>query len=138
MKQTITKEQALATYLSINADDIEDGYDAGIFDAEGCEYMVLTDDEADQKAADYIRETVWAFNADFIAGQSNIDYDAVVTMVKALQDKCEGANDAITALIVNMDEFIDDAIGADGRGHFMSSYDGEENEQGEYFIYRLN
>lgn len=34
------------------------------------------------------------------------------------------------------------AIRADGRGHFMSSYDGEENEEiveGEtFYIYRIN
>jgi hypothetical protein len=29
-----------------------------------------------------------------------------------------------------------DAISTDGRGHFISSYDGEENEQGDYYIYR--
>jgi hypothetical protein len=137
MKQ-ITKEQTLATYLSINVDEVEDGYDSGIFDADGGEYAVLTDDEADQRAADYIRDSVWAFNADFIASQSSIEYQAAITMVKAVQEQCEGANDVITALIDDMDEFIEDAISADGRGHFMSSYDGEENEQGEYFIYRLN
>ena len=41
-----------------------------------------------------------------------------------------------------MDEFIEDAISADGRGHFLSSYDSEEVEididDETYFAYRLN
>lgn len=41
-----------------------------------------------------------------------------------------------------MDGFIQAAISADGRGHFMSSYDGEENEvtvnDQTFYIYRLN
>jgi hypothetical protein len=41
-----------------------------------------------------------------------------------------------------MDNFIVEAIGADGRRHFLSSYDGGEEEiiiDGEYFYcYRLN
>ena len=35
-----------------------------------------------------------------------------------------------------IDKFVDDAIDTDGRGHFISSYDGEEVEAEEYFIYR--
>lgn len=33
---------------------------------------------------------------------------------------------------------VADAIRCDGRGHFLSQYDGEEVEAGEFFIYRLN
>lgn len=29
------------------------------------EYLVLTDDEADDKVKEYIKETVWAFNPTF-------------------------------------------------------------------------
>lgn len=34
--------------------------------------------------------------------------------------------------------FVNDAIDADGRGHFIALYDGYENEQDGYFIYRQN
>jgi hypothetical protein len=55
---------------------------------------------------------------------------------------CEGANELVRALIEDMDAFIEDAIGADGRGHFLSSYDGNEEEikiNDEYFYaYRPN
>ena len=43
---------------------------------------------------------------------------------------------------INEDDFIDDVISADGRGHTLSSYDGVENEityEDEwYYIYRTN
>ncbi len=53
----------------------------------------------------------------------------------------ERSNDAVLSLVertCGLDDFVEDAVSADGRGHFLSHYDGEENEQGEYFIYRLN
>ena len=43
-----------------------------------------------------------------------------------------------------LDDFVDSAIGSDGRGSFMGSYDGHETEilddiSGEYYyIYRTN
>jgi hypothetical protein len=103
-------------------------------------YLVLTDEEADEKAEIYISETVWAFNASFIINHSNLPYEAI-EMVQAFQrEKCEDANETILALINDFDEFVSDAISADGRGDFLSSYDGKENEEmvnGEtYYIYR--
>ena len=55
----------------------------------------------------------------------------------------EDANDALTALIEagsGMEDFIDAAINADGRGHFLASYDGEEIESDcrNVFAYRIN
>jgi hypothetical protein len=59
-----------------------------------------------------------------------------------MQEKCcEGCNDFFKAIIkgtCGLDKFVEDAIEADGRGHFLAYYDGEENEQGDCFIYRVN
>ncbi len=102
------------------------------------EYMILTDDEADEKVAEYIKETVWAFNPSFLSCHSGIDED----VFKLLQEKCESSNEAILKLIKDFDHFVEDAVSSDGRGHFLSSYDGEENEQEHnnetYYIYRTN
>jgi hypothetical protein len=107
------------------------------------DYLVLTDEEADEKAKEYIIDSLWAFNATFIASEIDIDED----VINAIQDngKCEGNNDTIYSLINKLgdiDSFVDSAISADGRGHFMSSYDGNENEENvngtTYFIYRIN
>ena len=71
---------------------------------------------------------------------SNTDVDEEV--FKCLSEKCESSNDAILSLIKDVDHFVDDAISSDGRGHFMSTYDGCENEEeinkNTYYIYRTN
>ena len=124
---------------SCNPDDAD--FDGDTVNQGRIEYRVLTDDEANAAAADYVEQSLWAFNADFLAGETGLDS----TVFEALQPRCENANDAIRSIIdgtCGFDAFVETAISADGRGHFMSSYDGEENEQsvgGEYFyIYRIN
>jgi hypothetical protein len=112
-------------------------YDDCCFDAGAAEYLILTDDEADARANDSIRESAWAFNASFL-----VDYlpeGVGEEVVEALQPQSEGANDAILAMIgERFDDFASDAISADGRGHFLSGYDGEEIEDGEWFGYRTS
>lgn len=98
------------------------------------EYMVLTDEEADDKVKEYIKETVWAFNPTFLSDHSGIDEEVFIK----LQESCETANDAIFKLIRNFDNLVKDAIYVDGRGHFLAGYDGNENEQGDFYLYRTN
>jgi len=131
------KIKALAEYLDIGTDDVEDGFEDNNFEADGCEWLVLTDDEAAEAATEYIKESLWAFTAGFLAGETHLPE----SIFEALQPQCEGANEAILSLVEGMgdlDSLVESAISADGRGHFMSSYDGEENEQGKFFIYRTN
>ena len=40
--------------------------------------------------------------------------------------------------LIDWEAVIEEAIAVDGCGHFIATYDGEENEMDEYFIYRLN
>jgi len=89
--------------------------------------LILTDEEADELAKEDVKQSCWAFNAEFIVEHSNLPWEAI-EMVRGYQEKCEGANDTILALITDFDEFYDDAISADGRGHFLNRYDGEEEE----------
>jgi len=92
---------------------------------------VLTDEEADKKAKERILDSVWAFNASFIACE--IGKPELEEMIQGYQEaKCEGANDAILRLIDDTDEFCDSAISANGRGHFLSGYDGNEG----WYIYQ--
>jgi hypothetical protein len=104
------------------------------------DYLVLTDEEADAKAKEYILDSAWAFMPSFLADVTGINYQ----VFKAIQNngKCESNNDAILSTIDDKQYFVDQAISADGRGHFMSSYDGNEDEEtvnGEtFYIYRLN
>ena len=132
-----TKIQTMAEFLECDIDQVDvETYDNNAFSCGSLsgEYLILTDEEADQSAEDYIKDSVWAFNSSFLASHTGIDEE----IFEMLQDKCESSNEVITNSIKDMEEFIADAIGADGRGHFISSYDGEEEELNDFFIYRIN
>jgi transcriptional regulator with XRE-family HTH domain len=130
------KAKALAKYLKVSVDEITEERD-NEFSHGREEYLVLDDDEADERAEEDIKNTIWAFNADFIAAHSKGDISAK-NIRKMQEEMSEDAGPIIEAIIKDMDHFIDDAIKSDGRGHFISSYDGEENEEGKFYIYRLN
>jgi hypothetical protein len=133
----MTKIEELAKYLEVEADDLTEDYEDTFRDGKG-EYLVLTDEEADEKAKEYILDSVWAFNANFLAAHCLEGIGLEVIEAIQANERCESNNKALLALIEDVDHFLDDAIKADGRGHFLSSYDGEENEAGEFYIYRTN
>lgn len=112
-------------------------------DFDNDDYLVLTDEEADEKAEEYITDSLWAFNPSFLASMT--DFDEEVFQAISDNGKCESNNDVIFNTIkktCGIEDFVTAAIQADGRGHFMSSYDGEENEEtvnGQtFYIYRQN
>ena len=135
-------EISFSTWCAENLTEIEE------YEENNGDYLVLTNSEADEKAAEYIKDSLWAFNASFLAGETGIDDE----VFKAIQDngKCEGNNNAIESCIDDMESFVNAAISADGRGHFLAGYDFEENEEtvniyGEgdaanatFYIYRVN
>lgn len=101
-----------------------------ISDYDNDNYLVLTDEEADEKAAEYIKNSLWAFNPSFLASMTDLDEE----VFQAISDngKCESNNDVIYNTIhktCGIKEFVSASISSDGRGHFMSSYDGHENEE---------
>jgi hypothetical protein len=101
------------------------------------EYAIASDEgEANKAVAEYIKESIWAFSPGFISQHCTANLP--VEVIQLIQEKCEDANPIILDLIESFDKFVDDAISADGRGHFLASYDGEEHELGNYLIYRIN
>ena len=100
------------------------------FECEDGEYYILTDMEAHEMCKDYIEETLWAFNASFLSAHMKADDDAI----RALQNsgQCESLNPFLLSAIEDFDHFVNDAIMSDGRGHFLSSYDGEEHSETAY------
>lgn len=145
------KIRALANFLEVDENEIETSqyYDEG-FSYGNEEYLVLTDKEADKKAEEEIRESLWAFKADFIIRHtknfeemSDWEYkSAVESLKKAQESACESLNGLVYALIDDIDDFVESAIMSDGRGHFISRYDGNENEElidgTWYYIYRID
>lgn len=138
----MSKIESLAEFLRVDQEDIEvSSYDKNLFEYGNQEYLVLTDNEADERCKEQIEESLWAFNTDFILEHSNLSEwnERTKQAFKKMQSElCEDANEIVKAIITDLDEFVSDAIAADGRGHFLAGYDGEENEQDKYFIYRTN
>ena len=145
-----SKIKALAEFLGIEADAIEkDEHVENRFYADGGEFLVLTDKEADKAAAEEIEFSLWAFNADFIIEKTGLsrkmsDYEAksVIESLRKMQEStCESCNEFIKAVIAGtcgLENFTLAAINADGRAHFLATYDDKENESGDYYIYRTN
>jgi len=101
-------------------------------DIDGREYRVLTEHEADAAVREHIADSLWAFNVAWLAIKTGLDESIFAGLV----DKCESANDAVRALIdstCGLDDFVEDSVRADGRGHFLNGYDGAEEE---YCAYR--
>ena len=119
-----------------------DHYGLSMYKVKDREYAVGTDEEANKAAADEIKETMWAFNKDFI-----IEHSSILAHDKSSEELLDciqeaNNNEIIIRLIDNIDEFIEDAIQSDGRGHSINSYDGKEHEKelngNYYYIYRIN
>ena len=136
------KLTALAKFLEVKKDDLQKEeythYGLDVYSLGKKEYAIGTDKEADEATKEEIKDSAWAFNTSFLANYTDLPEEVFTCM----QDKCESSNDAVLRLIERsedgFDGFVEKAIFADGRGRFLSGYDGEENEEGKYYIYRIN
>ena len=107
-----SKIHVLASFLDTEISELEESsYDDCIFELGNQEYMVLDEYEADQR---------WEESLD-----SYIE--------ECILPELSG----ILANYFDEESWKRDAR-FDGRGHSLSSYDGCEYEQDEYYIYRLN
>lgn len=153
MEKTILTEEkqskinALANFLEVEPNEItEDEWRDNAFICGNEEYAVYTDKQADLEVADAIKESLWAFNSDFIIShckgcETMTDYelrDFEKSLNKLQGELCETLNPIILALIEDFDDFVEDAVMCDGRGHFLALYDCEENEQDGFYIYRVD
>lgn len=145
----MTREEALFQFLGYTleegekAEDYiqEETYTEHEFSEIGgsATYLVVTEEEAEEKAIEYVRESLWAFNASFLSEQTGLPE----SVFEALQPQYEGANDAIYAIVEQCVEggltaFADSAISADGVAHFLNTYNGQEEQIEDWYIYRTN
>lgn len=143
--ETKDRIAALAQHLDEDPETMAEGR-ASEIDAGRRSYLVLTDEEADERAREEIENSLWAFQTTFLRAHSKIlgsmNEAGIKAWDQARETMCEEANDLVRALIDDLDHLVADAIACDGRGHFVSGYDGEENEatyQGRtVYIYRVN
>jgi hypothetical protein len=87
------------------------------------------------------RESVWAFNASFLAGYMPDGIDA--EEIDAIRgDRREDANAAMLALIATGPSDLETLASDYGRGHALAHYDGEESEVEHagrtWYVYRVN
>jgi hypothetical protein len=133
---------ALAEEFGCAPKDVIEKWD-GEYEIDGIDYLVLTDSEADDRVAEYIEDSLWAFTPNFLSSVTGVD----VSVFEAIQANGEydDNNGAILSIIsatnTDMREVVEEAVRWDGRGHFLSQYDGEEVEvyaDGEYYYcYRI-
>ena len=137
---------ALAMEIGEDPADIsEESYECyglKVLSCGSAEYAVGTDEEADAACREYVESSASAFNASFVLSECGLPSE-LEDAIQAFQSKeCESANAAIVALIektCGMEAFAEAAISADGRGHFLASYDGDEMElEGNLYAYRIN
>jgi hypothetical protein len=110
--------------------DVKDYNGLQVIEIDGKEWALFTDEEADKAVKSYIEETLWAFNKSFLSDQTGLPEEVFST----LQQGCESSNDAILSIVEkcgDMDTLVSDAVSSDGRGHFLSPYDGHEKEWGD-------
>ena len=194
--------EALTKFLGVEVEDLTvSKYDERVFENEEAgEYVVLTEEEADEAAEESIKESIndlglQAFTEDFqqwildncvdsdwfaeyledyeigyiedIRDEKS-DYEEYETrlaeemedagvdteeefleyLIECYEDPVEwfkdmfGMEEFTNACeehdLIDWEAVINEAIEVDGCGHFIATYDGVENEMGEYFIYRLN
>lgn len=105
---------------------------------DGDEYAIASNEQkADEAAYMAIEDMLWAFCDTFLAEQTGLP----VELFTFLSDNYCEDNNIYRQLIeskTTIENFADEAIAADGRGHFLSSYDLRELQIGEYLIYRQN
>jgi len=142
------KKKALAKFLGCEPEDIEkldyDHYGLPVYRYKDKEYAVGTDEEADEAVKEYIKDSIWAFNAEFIVDYCNLPAELAEIIKEYQEAGCERANDKLLALVEShggLDGFVEKAVEIDGRGHFLNNYDGREYEveiNGKtYYIYIL-
>jgi hypothetical protein len=132
--------KALAKFLDVSYDDIyRSSYDDQVLQYGSEEYLVLSWEEANERVQEYILDSLWAFDASFLACHIKIsDIAAGEKVIRALQEECENCNDTLRELLEDDDKLVSAAISADGLGHFLAHYDGQEHEQDDYLIFRTN
>ena len=104
-------------------------YGLPVVEVDGCEYAIARDDDEVLTACrENIEDMLWACSTSFLLRHMSIPA-AFEPALKAIQhDQCESCNDMIRECIADMDALVQEAYDTDGAGHFLSAYDGNEDE----------
>ena len=129
-------ELELRTFVAENKKDW-DHYGLPVVEIDGQDYAVaFDDDEADAAARVAIKESLAYFRPEFLSQWTGLPVEIFDSLAKSNFSD----NDAMCRLVeatTDLDEMIQDDCQLDGRGHFLSNYDSEENEVNGAFVYLI-
>jgi len=121
--ETANQENDSINFTDYCADNLTEIEELDIDDCYGVDYYVLTDEEADEK---------W---------EESLDSYIEECITPEIERLSEGAGNLGYYVTFNEEMWKRDAR-MDGRGHSLSSYDGNENEETventTFYIYRIN
>lgn len=120
--------------------DVNDNFDNDFYvDFDGREYRVLSNDDILDIMKDELANDTYVLGCGsdwFMSDVTGIPVDAI----RKIQDA--DAYEALGIIIANNDEmltaFADGIISHDGAGHHFATYDGMEEEAGEYTVFCVN
>lgn len=103
------------------------------FVIDGRTILVLTEDESLVRATEIIKDSISHFKPEYLANETGLPEETF--------EELKGKDDAVLKIIesqMKLTEFIKDVVKHEGYGPFISSYDGEQYEYGDYFVYQLD
>lgn len=134
--ETITGEQ-IKTIINDESANLDTEYGLPVIEIDGDSYLVASnEDKADTAVAKYIRGSLCYFSPTFLYDMTGLPLE----VFEALANCDFSDHEAYFRLIqatCGIEDFIETAIDCDGRGHFLSSYDGKEREIDGYFLYKI-
>lgn len=134
MKITVEQVEEALDYVEY------DHYGLPVIEINGDEYAVGSPKEVKKATVEYCRDNIQHFTPEFLAQNSKFS----TLLFKKLQECEVFDSDVYLELIDDLESFADEAEMVDGRGHFLSPYDGEEIEVYDdegiivYYLYRIN
>lgn len=144
---TLSRINALSKHFLNEYEETEHGkiteseYEENCFECDRAEFLVLTDDEARQKAYEYIEDYIWSFKSEFIHKHSIFqgnDKENELKVIEAISRLYENGNEPMKCIIHNFESFVADAIEQYGQGCYIADYDFEEYEEDGFYIYRIS
>lgn len=102
------------------------------------QWLVLDEDEALERATEYIKRSVGYFTTWFLSRYTEASEELLSFLA---QHEKHDFVEEVLKLDSNFswDRFVEDAVDEDGYGHFLSTYDGRTRELGSgFYLFRMD
>ena len=139
------KREALARFLAVDPEALRESngtlyHYKAFFHGSDEAYLVLSDVEATDAAANAVQEKLWFICLETLFAYFDIDSYPSDLLGKIKTREIRQANDEIRKLIYNtcgMDVLKNRMLSWGNRKNLLADYDQTEHEQDGFFIYRL-